>query len=66
MNDPQIFHLKKMLWVLQIIHEARRMLWDYLVKCTLYLGFPDNSTTLDDSPPDNYPPDDSPSDNSQP
>ena len=33
-NDPQIFHLQKKLWGLQIIHEARRMLFDYLVEYT--------------------------------
>ena len=30
-NDPQIFHLQKNVVALQIIHDARRMLWDYLV-----------------------------------
>ena len=30
--DPQIFHLQQELSGLQnVIHEARRMLWDYLV-----------------------------------
>ena len=40
-NDPQIFHLQKKLWGLQIIHEARRMLFDYLVGYTL-AGFISN------------------------
>ena len=35
-NDPQIFHLQNKLWGLQIIHEAWRMLWDYLVMCALH------------------------------
>ena len=36
-NDPQIFHLQKKVVGLQIIHEAWRMLFDYLVEYTLFI-----------------------------
>ena len=37
-NDPQIFHLQKKLWLYKLSMRlgARRMLWDYLVECTLH------------------------------
>ena len=49
-NDPQIFHLHNKLWGLQIIHEAWRMLWDYLVVCTQMESDKTKRLRMDDIP----------------